>query len=30
MTVNEKIQLIGLLDLYKKELAEKNIKDSAA
>jgi hypothetical protein len=30
MTVNEKVQLIGLLDLYKKELAEKNIKDSAA
>ena len=26
MTVNEKVQLVGLLDLYKRELAEKNIK----
>ena len=26
MTVNEKVQLIGLLDLYKQEMAQKNIK----
>ena len=26
MTVNEKVQLIGLLDLYKLELAKRNIK----
>ena len=25
MTVKEKIQLIGLLDLYKQEMAQKNI-----
>jgi hypothetical protein len=26
MTVKEKVQLLGLLDLYKKEMAEKNMK----
>lgn len=27
MTINEKVQLIGLLDLYKQELANRNIKN---
>ena len=27
MTVSEKVQLIGLLDLYKQDLAKRNIKD---
>lgn len=27
MTVKQKVQLIGLLDLYKQELAMKNIAD---
>ena len=27
MTVSEKVQLIGLLDLYKQELAKRNIKN---
>ena len=26
MTIKEKMQLLGLLDLYKREMAEKNIK----
>ena len=26
MTVSEKIKLIGLLDLYKQELADRNVK----
>ena len=27
MTVSEKVKLIGLLDLYKEELAKRNIED---
>ena len=27
MTVSEKVQLIGLLDLYKQELAKRNTKN---
>lgn len=26
MTIKEKVQLLGLLDLYKREMAEKNMK----
>ena len=26
MTIKEKVQLLGLLDLYKQEMAEKNMK----